>query len=60
MKRRTFSCELGCSVTSACSSETGGLGMKTFDSCGKFFQSLGLEHELIGVTFCKSEMSHVS
>lgn len=40
-----------------CSSEAGGLGMKTFDSFGMFFQSLGLEHELIGVTFCKSEMS---
>lgn len=37
-----------------------GLEMKTLHSFGMFFQSLGLEHELIGVTFCKSEISHVS
>lgn len=32
MKRKTFSCELECSVIPACSSETGDLRMKTFDS----------------------------
>lgn len=60
MKRKTFSCKLECSVTPACSSGTGGLGMKAFDSFGMTFQSLGLEHELIDVTFCKSGMSHIS
>lgn len=60
MKRKTFSCELECSVIPACSSEARGLGMKTFDSFGMFFQSFGLEHELIGVTFYKSERSHGS
>lgn len=60
MKKKTFSCELECSVMPACSSETGGLGRKTFDSFGMFFQSLGFEHKLIGVIFCKSEMSHGS
>lgn len=45
MKRKTFSCELECNVIPACSSETGGLGMKTFDSFGMTFQSLGLEYE---------------